>query len=410
MNRKILQIKSLISPNFKVKLVHFRCAINNFFCAFLPMKNEILLESYPDLSCNTYALYTYMIDKKINDHFHIVWMVDDPKLYKDIHVNNVEFIKFRPTGRKERKAFYIRCNRAKAIVCCNRHIKYYCVSKKQLNIYIEHGSPFKKLENHYLSFSCRYCVTQSPFFTDSESRQYHIKPSQILPLGLPRNDLLFKKYDSIQKIFEDISSFDKVIIWVPTFREHKNKIRTDCHSNFPLGIPILYSEEDVKSANAYLAKSNMLIIVKPHPAQDLDRLKGFECSNIRLLDNDTMQSHGIQTNELLAQTDAMIGDYSGIYYDYLLLDKPIGITLDDFEDYKRETGFVFDDPLSVLAGKRIYNLDDLVTFLSEVERGEDPYLQQRAEMKKTTNVQPYNQSTKRVFDFLNSELKFLDHQ
>ena len=99
---------------------------------------------------------------------------------------------------------------------------------------------------------------------------------------------------------------------------------------------ILYSPEDVLDLNGFLAEKRVLLVFKPHPAQDLSVMKDLNCSNIRFIYNDYMLGRGIQTNELLAQTDALITDYSGIYYDYLLTDKPIGVTLDDYEDYKQQ--------------------------------------------------------------------------
>ena len=38
---------------------------------------------------------------------------------------------------------------------------------------------------------------------------------------------------------------------------------------------------------------------------------------------------------LLSQTDAMISDYSSVYGDYLLTDKPIGFAFNDLEEYKK---------------------------------------------------------------------------
>ena len=51
----------------------------NFVCFFLPMNNEILLESHPDLTCNTWPLFRLMIKEKLYERIKITWLVNDPK-------------------------------------------------------------------------------------------------------------------------------------------------------------------------------------------------------------------------------------------------------------------------------------------------------------------------------------------
>ncbi len=39
----------------------------------------------------------------------------------------------------------------------------------------------------------------------------------------------------------------------------------------------------------------------------------------------------------------LVSDYSSVAIDYLLLDRPLGFTLDDYEAYTESRGWVFDD-------------------------------------------------------------------
>ena len=396
--------------NFKYYLYKFirgcvhLCA--NIFCSFLPMNNEILLESYPDLACNTYPLFKYMLDKGLNNKIDITWMVSDPEKYINEYSSfpNVYFIKYDTKGIAKKIKRYIRRNRAKAIVATNRFVSKKFVGKKQLNIYIEHGSPIKDCKEQFLNFECDYIISQGPLFESAFVSQYGVNKSQIVNLGFPRNDEMFSSPANIINIYPDAHNFRKIIIWVPTFREHIDKKRVDVDSHFPLGIPILYSVGDVRQLNDKLSKNNILVIIKPHPAQDVSVLKNLNSSNIRLLYNDDLERFNVQTNELLAQTDAMIGDYSGIYFDYLLLDKPIGITLDDYEQYRAQKGMVYDDPLKVLVGEYIYTLDDLLCFADHVSDDVDTTIEQRKPIKQASNVYPYYGSTERVYNFIVEKL------
>lgn len=380
----------------------------NFICAFLPMNNEIILESHPDLTCNTWPLFQFMLKKKLNENIRITWLVNKPEQYEKMYNDllNISFIEIRPNGFIKRLKKYIRCNRARCIITSNRHVSKNVVGKEQVNIYLDHGSPLKDCKDIFesINFSCDYYISQGPLFTETIMEQYNLDKTQVVCLGLPRNDELFTNKNNKEFLYDDINDFNKIIIWVPTFREHKNKKRVDVDSHFPFGIPILYTENDLRLLNDYLLKRKVLLIIKPHPAQDLSVLKDFNNSNIRFLYNSDLEKYDIQTNELLAQTDAMISDYSSIYWDYLLLERPIGITLDDYEPYKEQFGFAFENPLDVLVGVYIYNIHDLISFIEQVVQNKDVKKTQRKVLLKKAQIEPINESTKRVYEFVVKKL------
>lgn len=396
-------IKKILGRNNSNQIARIKFYVNNFFCSLLPMNNEIILESHPDLSCNTYEIFKFLLDKGVNEDYCIVWRVNDPTKYCNYGVKNVEFIPILPKTLRDKVKCYVRCNRAKISISCNRHLQRYKVSQKQLNIYIVHGSMLKAVNT---IISCQYQLNQSPFFEPYVQKYKGLKPEQLVSLGLPRNDQLFREHHGLSAIYSDLSSFDKVIAWVPTFRKHMNKERVDCDFDFPLGVPIIYTVEEAVRLNKFLVDNRILIVLKPHPAQDMSILKDMGCSNIRILTNEQMDAVNMQTNEFLSQTDAMIGDYSGIYYDYLLLDKPIAITLDDYEEYKKQFGFVFENALDILKGEYIHCVDDLYGFLNNLINGNDVMKAEREKIKKLTNVSPYDQSTKRVFEFISSKMNW----
>ena len=132
------------------------------------------------------------------------------------------------------------------------------------------------------------------------------------------------------------------------------------------GIPSMNTVEELKKVDAWLRQNRCVILFKPHPAQPIDRAVASELTNFVMIDNAWLRDKGVRLYELLGKTDALITDYSSVYYDYLLTDKPIGLTVDDIDDYIRIRGFVYDDPFSVLKGARITDNDGLIAFLSDV--------------------------------------------
>lgn len=83
--------------------------------------------------------------------------------------------------------------------------------------------------------------------------------------------------------------------------------------------------------------------------------------------------------------DVLITDYSSVYFDYQLLDRPIGFAIDDVEEYRRNRGFVFDNILDYMPGEKIYSFDELKTFFDHLHKGQDDYSEKRKKVNDLVN-------------------------
>ena len=101
--------------------------------------------------------------------------------------------------------------------------------------------------------------------------------------------------------------------------------------------------------------------------------------------------------QFLTLTDALISDYSSVAVDYMLLDKPIAYLLEDFEQYKKVRGFVFEDPLEYMPGYHIYSNEELDRFLSDIHNHKDIYKEKRAHKLSVMHNQCNNYS-KRIWE------------
>ena len=89
--------------------------------------------------------------------------------------------------------------------------------------------------------------------------------------------------------------------------------------------------------------------------------------------------------EFINCSDALVSDYSSVAIDYLLLDRPLGFTLDDYEAYTESRGWVFDDPLEYMPGEHMYNMQDFENFILDIKNGKDNYKEQRASVRAKTH-------------------------
>ena len=198
----------------------------------------------------------------------------------------------------------------------------------------------------------------------------------MLPLGYARNDRLLRGDKRIREPFM-LDGDTKLIYWMPTFRQ---KTGEDHHYS-RISVPFIHEEQVAAKINEAARAHNTVLLVKPHPAQDVDYIKNFHFTNIRFIDNAFLAGHGMDNYALLGVCDALLTDYSSVFYDYLLCDKPIGLCWEDFEEYSRNEGFTVAPDKAMAGGERLYTADDLCAFIADVADGKDRQRESRTANK-----------------------------
>ena len=347
-------------------------------------KNIIIFESSPDMSDNSYALYKYMLKQKINNKYKLVWFVNNPNEFKQIKEHNVKFVKIY--GLKSLYYNY----RAKLIFDCNKYV--YKKHNHQARIHLMHGIGFKKVDG-YLNQCGKvdYFVLPGHFFNDYLSLGYKASKEQFLDFGYSRNDILFENINVKKKLGLDAKS--KLVLWLPTYRKHKNnEVNID-----DVIIPIYNTVDKLKKLNEELVKRNIYIYVKPHPAQDLSALEQTDLSNFKIIMDQDLTKMNLTLYGFLSGTDSLITDYSSVYFDYLLTKNIIGVTLDDFKDYK--SSMFIKDYDKIIGGEHIYNNKDFLNYLDLVKSGKYEKKKYNTELKKY-HTYTDNKSTERLYDFI----------
>lgn len=387
-----------------IKSIIRKAAEKVFQSNWYPNK-KILLESVPDLSCQTYPVFQEMLRHELNKEYKLIWLVTDKNEYKDVHIKNVRFMNFIPRNAFEKmQRLYTLCT-SRVMLYANRYIGK--IFDKQLLVYLKHGTCIKsRLKHRYPNEKNEsdYCITLSDFFTPIDVLELGgITKEKFIVTGYPRNDYLFDEKDYVSILFPE-AYYNKVILWMPTFRKTDSSIRVDSRFEYPLEIPCVYTKKDCIELNEVLKKENILLVLKPHPAQKLSVIKELNLSNFVTIYNDDLRKKNIQLYQFIGSTDALITDYSSIYYDYLLTGKPIGLTVDDYEEYSKTTGFVFENIFDYIIGEHILSSDDFIQFIENVSTGKDELKGKRKEMNDQFNIHQDNRSSQRVYSFIVEQL------
>lgn len=366
------------------------------------IKKILILESFPTYTDNAKAIYDYLIKNHYNDNYKIIWFSDNNCKVK-LTDKNVKIVKVWKNISKLTFIGLIKyihyLKNAKAIIYCNRGI--YKINPKSIRFFLNHGILFKKVSDlPMVSKNVDYTICPSEFFKDIYSEQLHLNKEKILVFGTPRNDMI-NSYKKENRDFSFVNKkYQKIIFWLPTFRSHHDEKRVDSSFSYPLGIPIIYDEKSLQRIDNYLKKNNTLLLIKMHPAQDMSKVSKIDLDNIKLITDNDLLDNNISLQEYLFYVDAILTDYSGIYYDALLSNRIIGFTIDDFDEYQKGRGFVFSNPIDLMAGMKITNLNELEKFISDLSHNKDDYQDERKRVKKLLFGKIDSNSCERIIKFL----------
>lgn len=356
------------------------------YYGIIPKKNYIVFESTPDLSDNTKAVFDEMLARGLNKKYLFIWLLSDkskehPKYENTIYIDS--------TNKKETNKYL---NRAKVLICCNKFLPSHI--KGQTSFYLTHGTALKKLGGYQIPSKIDYNLIASEDTKELMASAFNADINTFHGLGFPRNDDLTNFKCNVKKLFKTKSK--KVIVWYPTFRQHKNGINSGTSDT----IPLLDDYEKAKKLNEIAKQENILIVIKPHFAQDITYITKHELSNIIFINDEFFAKNKITSYQFVGNCDALITDYSSIYFDYLLCDKPIGAVWTDIDEYAIKPGFCTDIHYYMKGAIKMYTLPDLIKFVQDLSSNIDTLQKERNEICKEVNYSKDGKNTQRVVDFI----------
>lgn len=221
-----------------------------------------------------------------------------------------------------------------------RYFAYIPLKKCQKLIQMWHGpGAFKKvaldLPNHHIRENYTHrqydaFITSAPSIYPYIESGFHISKDKIKPLGYPRSDLLINNQEKLEKEFDE--NFPdlinkNIIAYLPTYRRYEGDV-------------LDYDYEiDWKNFDEFLSKNDIYCIVKRHPLQINNNLRIVPdcCKNI-------VDVGDFSYFPIIIKSNLLVTDYSSVFFDYLLLDKPMIFYCPDAEEYLQKNGFYLDFP------------------------------------------------------------------
>ena len=379
------------------------------------LENMIVFRSGPqasahvkgmDFADNARALFEYMLAQGYNERYQLIWLVKKPQEFdKRRDYKNVEFLSFDwsvSENKEERDRYFRALCLAKYIFFTDAYGFARNCRPDQTRVQLWHGCGFKTRVN-FVRCEKRYEYTTviSEVYSKIHQDIYGLRADQMLVTGYAKQDWLFRPArDWREKL--GVAKARKYIFWLPTFRTAKAGL--DNLNEYDLegqtGLPIVSTYEELSQLDELLRSLDMVLVLKLHPFQDREKIGRVDMGNIVALDNEQLADLDIQINQLLGHADAMISDYSSAAVDYLVLDRPIGFTLDDVEEYAESRGFVFPNIREWMPGKELFSFEDFYSFVREIGEDVDSTRKKRKMLKEKLHRYGDGDNCKRIVEAL----------
>ena len=383
------------------RLMNWTSRIIDFITGKLPLKNQIIFESKPFFSDNTFCVYKKMVDCGYNKKYRMYWLSDGSdsniKLPK-----NVFIIKRDADSPIEKIKTYWIISRAKFIIDCNVYV--YKKTSRQIRIHLKHGLPLKNAEDYNFRIGeLDLLSVPSDYWIKPCSAEHNIDSGYIKALGFPRNDCLVPKPHE-----------QKNIIWMPTWISTASEFQTDenCRNlvkKIPYGLPCIDDISQLHEINNLFREHDAILYIRLHPAQDDDLLPIKNMSNIVLCDNKFLEENNITLYSFLCTTDALVSDYSSVYYDYLKLDKPIALIIkfyEEYNSYRKAMPYSYEEYKTRFPASFIVSYEELKTFFENVFNEKDPDCEKRKAAKEKYMPDSDSDSSENIINYMKENYGF----
>ena len=201
-----------------------------------------------------------------------------------------------------------------------------------------HGTPMKKMGSDISADNTSFTSkaknktdamnAQGKFDADIFSRVFGIPRERFLEVGLPRNDRLVNYTEEERQAIRsrlDIAGDKKVILYAPTFREYEKDENMGC---------VLAPPMDLKKWESELSDRYVLLF-RAH----YEVAKVMEIEENEFVRNMTNYP---SLDDLMIAADVLVSDYSSVFFDFSVMNKPMLHFTYDYDKYSALRGMYFD--------------------------------------------------------------------
>lgn len=269
------------------------------------------------------AVYEKMLEDPRFRDYKLVWAFQNPKKFPSVS-NRIKIDSFTyfKTALKAR-CWVTNVAVERGLGFSGKHTYYFHTTHTTLPKLCgkdaEKTAAFTTLGGYRYDCSC----AQSEIEAELQLSMYGLKPEQVLICGYPKNDYLVNapatERERIRSVL-GIPKEKKVVLYAPTFRE----------------VPALTGEHVHFETWKNILGDSYVVLFRAHPVvRDSMKVKPDGKFVIDVSDYP-------ENAELMLASDILISDYSGIFYEFGVLGRPMYCYAYDYDDYTKNRQLYFD--------------------------------------------------------------------
>lgn len=317
--------------------------------------NQIMFDSFwgRKIGCHPYALYKKIKEDPDYNDFLFIW-VKEPDVeapYEVLNDHRVRFVDYSS------EAYAVALLSSKVLISNSNLAPYFSPKKEQYVVSTWHGIPIKTLGydanpsyvsvyNTQRNFNISdLIISSSQYYTEKVVHSYgtSLTLDNVFEFGSPRIDLLLESDTKKIKALLGISANRKILLYAPTWRGKIGEVSNDL--DIQIGLIKLLEEKYSQEYDIYVS---------------LHHLTKKELGDLSKLSIKEVPGY-IEINEFMSVCDVVISDYSSIFLDYFVLNRPIILYVPDLDEYKSERGLYLElEELPVNIAKSLEELDGLL--------------------------------------------------
>jgi len=353
--------------------------------------------------------YLFLYVQQEHPEIRPVWLAHNPRVVSDLRSMGYEaYMAYSIKG-------FLLSMRARAVVVSTGlgDVNRYAIGRAR-KVQLWHGTPLKKIgfddritmrwqeqetakieriSRSMLPFlRAQYDLIISPSEEVSKklASAFRISKGKIGLTGYPRNDALFNVPwlpNDIHPYLKDIrkeTQYEYLIAYLPTHREEGRRETDFLFNNYGFNI---------NNVEVFLEEHNSILVVKTHYYNRLSLPCGVSKRRIYTPSDDELPD----IYPLLKATDILITDYSSVYFDYLLLNRPIIFAPFDLEEYVQRDRELYYDYDEVTPGPKAKDWPEVLELIEQVME-KDQWKERREQICRRFNEFTDGESSRRVFE------------
>jgi len=242
-------------------------------------------------------------------------------------------------------------------------------------------------------------IATSPYIATLASRANGFPLERFAVTGYPRNDEILSPSLTVRDQWKGYLGDLKpkhVALYAPTWRQRGEMTRF-----FP------FQDLDTDALIHWFEERQTLLLLRPH---DRDMTKNPTLMTfLRSLEDKTPyvricdQRKFMNVNHVLPFTDVLLTDYSSIYHDFLLSDRPIVLIPYDFAEFSEIQGFMYDYH-DLRPGPAVYTQEGLLSALQEALTDSGGQAERRSRLRSLVHTHHDAAASERVATLIQEHL------